>query len=196
MTRRGATATAQAIQIQRPRRWQAIQSQAHNHTRLAVRAAALLCLLVITACEATPSMKTPDASAPNPMQSLTETFSLQQVIEFIGQPFPASATGVEVTGKAALDTMVLARFDAPREDIPAYLAGLGLTIPLMTGYSPFFSVDPPYREAASWWSPPTAADTSGSFDGLYQQVGSKHYKVVVVGSDPNLATVYLQVYNT
>jgi hypothetical protein len=141
-------------------------------------------------------MITPLASERDPMQSLTETFSQEQAVAFIGQPFPASASEIYLVGEAALDTMVIARFSAPQQDIAAWLAGLGVTTPLDPGYSPFFSTDPPYSEASSWWAPPVAGDMPGDFSGLYQQVGQKHIKVVVVSPEDGAAIVYLQVYNT
>ncbi len=39
-------------------------------------------------------------------------------------------------------------------------------------------------------------DMAGDFSGLYQQVGQKHFKAVVVGPENGVATVFLQVYNT
>lgn len=141
-------------------------------------------------------MSTPLASDRDPLQSLTEPLSQEQAVAFIGLPFPPSASDIYLAGEAALDTMVIARFDAPQPDLAAWLAGLGVTSPLDPGYSPFFSADPPYRDAASWWMPPVAGDTADNFSGLYQQVGSKHYKVLVVGSQKGQVTVYLQVYNT
>lgn len=130
------------------------------------------------------------------MQSLTETFSQEQAVAFIGHPFPPSASDISLMGEAALDTMVIARFDAPLQDIAAYLAELGVTTPLEPGYSPFFSADPPFSDAASWWAPPVAGASPGDFSGLYQQVGQKHFKVAVVGPESSVATVFLQVYNT
>lgn len=156
----------------------------------------LLCLVVVTACEATPAMNTPQSSDRDPMQMLTETFSQEQAVAFIGQPFPPGASNLSLMGEAALDTMVIARFDAPRQEIAAYMAELGVTASLQPGYSPFFSADPPFGEAKPWWTPPIAGDLAGDFSGLYQQVGQKHIKVVVVGPESGAATVYLQVYNT
>lgn len=156
----------------------------------------VLSILALSACEATPTMNTPHATLSDPMEPLTETFSSEKAVAFIGQPFPASASNIYIAGEAALDTMVIARFDAPHQDVLTYLADLGVTSSLTPGSSSFFSSDTPYREAASWWSPPTAADTSGAFSGVYQQVGSKHYKVVIVDAQNGQATVYLQVYNT
>ncbi|GEM_PF-1983518 len=158
--------------------------------------AALLLALILVACVAPPSPDTTRAALRDSMQSLIEPLSQQQAIAFIGQPFPASASGVEVMGEAALDTMVVARFKAPRSDVLAYLADLGIPAPLTPGYSPFFSTDPPFAAAAGWWAPPTTADTAGDFSGLYQQVGSKHTKAAVVDAGDGQVTIYLQVYNT
>ncbi|QLQ06629.1 MAG: hypothetical protein HZY76_11660 [Anaerolineae bacterium] len=99
--------------------------------RLIATLALLLSLLSLTACAATP---TPDARReilPDPMRMLVQPFSPEEVIAFIGAPFPPSATGVQTMGEAALDTMVVARFEAPRSDVLTYLAGLGITEPLM-----------------------------------------------------------------
>jgi len=170
-------------------------ARAGDQVRWIATGAALLCLLTFAACVAPPSDRD-RAAAPDPMRPLVEPFSPEQAAAFIGQPFPASASGVEVMGEAALDTMVVARFEAPRPDVLAYLADLGITAPLTLGSSPFFSTDPPFAAAAGWWAPPTAADTAGDFSGLYQQVGSKHYKAAVVDAGDGQVTIYLQVYNT
>lgn len=151
--------------------------------------------VLLSACGLSRPAATPGPSERDPLAPLIETFSSEQTAEFIGQPFPAAATRVHVAGEAALDTMVIARFDLPTAELDAYLAALGLTEPLEPGHSPFFSADPPYPEAREWWSPPVDGD-SGDFSGLYQQVGDKHYKIVVVSPAPEQMTVYLQVYNT
>lgn len=130
------------------------------------------------------------------MEMLTQSLNREQAIDFVGHPFPSSAQDIHLLGEAALDTTVIARFDTPRQDVRAYLSNLGVTAPLELNYSPFFSPDPPFAGAASWWAPPVAGDTSGNFSGLYQQVGQKHFKVVVVGPENGTVTVYLQVYNT
>ena len=168
-------------------------------SRGSCRAKLLLALLLLigaaAGCGQWRDRSTPPAAARSDDMP-TETFSHEQVIAFIGQPFPANAGEIHTAGEAALDTMVIARFDAPRQDIAAWLAGLGVTTPLEPGYSPFFSADQPFSDAASWWAPPVASETPGGFSGLYQQVGQKHFKVAVVGPENGVATVYLQVYNT
>ncbi|MBE2235607.1 MAG: hypothetical protein IAE85_19100 [Anaerolinea sp.] len=141
-------------------------------------------------------MNTPPSSDRDPMQSLTETLSQEKAVAFIGQPFPPSASAIHLMGEAALDTMVIARFDVPRQDIAPWLAGLGVTASLEPAYSPFFSVGPPFSEASSWWAPPVAGAQTGDFSGLYQPIGQKHVKVAVVGPESGVVTVYLQVYNT
>lgn len=157
---------------------------------------ALLCLLSLAACVTIPAPDTRREILPDPMRMLVQPFSPEEVIAFIGAPFPPSATGVQTMGEAALDTMVVARFEAPRPDVLAYLADLGITEPLTPGSSPFFSAGPPYAEAAAWWTPPIAGDKTGNFSGLYQQVGSKHYNVALVDAGGGRAIVYLQVFNT
>lgn len=164
--------------------------------RLIATLALLLSLLSLAACAAIP---TPDARReilPDPMRMLVQSFSPEEVIAFIGQPFPPSASEIHLMGEAALDTAVIARFDIPRQDIAPWLAGLGVTAALEPAYSPFFSTRPPFGEASSWWAPPIAGDKTGNFSGLYQQVGSKHYNVALVDADGGRAIVYLQVYNT
>lgn len=160
-----------------------------GYVRLAAAGAALLCLLILAACAAPPAL-------PDPMRMLVQSFSPEEVIAFIGQPFPPSASEIHLMGEAALDTVVIARFDIPRQDIAPWLAGLGVTAALEPAYSPFFSTRPPFGEASSWWAPPIAGDKTGNFSGLYQQVGSKQYEVVVVEAEGDQVTVYLQVFNT
>lgn len=127
---------------------------------------------------------------------MTQTLDEAEVAAFIGAPFPESATGVATAGESALDTIVVARFEAPLPDVLAYLDGLGLTGPLQPGYSPFFSSESLIKGTEAWWSPPAVGDTTGNFSGLYQQSGPKYYNIVVVDSGGGRATVYMQVFNT
>lgn len=127
---------------------------------------------------------------------LSEPLYAQQAAAFIGQPFPAGATGLHVTGESALDTIVIARFDAPREDVVAWLADLGITEPLEPGYSPFHSSGPPLPEAADWWAPPAAGDLGSDFSGVHQQIGATYYNIVVRELENGMVRVHLQVYNT
>ena len=99
-------------------------------------------------------------------------------------------------GEAALDTMIIARFDAPGQETATWLVEIGLSAPPQAGFSPFFSIDPPLSAAKDWWAPPIAGTTAGDFRGISQQVGQKHFNVVVIGSESDQVTVYLQVYNT
>lgn len=168
-------------------------------SKLDCRAGLLLTFFLLIGAAAGCGQWTEHSTPPAAARSdgmLAETFSQEQVVAFIGRPFPASAGEIHTAGEAALDTMVIARFDAPRQDVAAWLAGLGVTAPLEPGYSPFFSADAPFSDAASWWAPPVAGETPGGFSGLYQQVGQKHFKVAVTGPESGPVTVYLQVYNT
>ncbi len=175
------------------------QAQTHDAVKLAALSRLvswLLMALLLTACEVTPTMQAPQETPTDPLRGLVQPLNQQAIIAFIGQPLPASATNVHATGEAALDTMVLVRFDLPRTDVAAYLAALGVTQPLAVGYTPFFSATAPLKEAADWWLPPNAEAATGAFSGADQQIGSKHYKVIVVNPDATIVTVYLQVFNT
>lgn len=166
-------------------------------TRVAVLA--VLCALglaLISVCAGSRIVGAPDRSGRTPLDALTKTFDAQEVVAFIGQPFPAGATDLHVTGESALDTIVIARFDAPREDIVAWLADLGITEPLVPGYSPFFSSDPPLDEAAGWWEPAAAGSEPPDYDGVYQRVSQKTFNVVVTPLENGLVRVHLQVFNT
>lgn len=127
---------------------------------------------------------------------LSEPLDAQQAAAFIGQPFPAGASGLHVAGESALDTIIVARFDAPRDAVVSWLADLGITEPLKPGYSPFFSSDPPLSEAADWWEAPAADSTETEYSGLYQQVEAKYYSVVVTPLENGLVRVHLGVHNT
>jgi hypothetical protein len=169
------------------------------HIRFHHRGPRLLAILALLSAVATgcgQSQGRQPSSAPRFDALLTESFSQEQVAAFIGQPFPPGATGLHVIGESALDTIVIARFDAPREDVVAWLADLGLTEPLKPGYSPFFSSDPPLSEAADWWEAPAADSTETEYSGLYQQVEAKYYSVVVTPLENGLVRVHLGVHNT
>lgn len=156
----------------------------------------LLIALLLTACEVMPTMQAPQQPSTDPLRGLAQPFNQQEIMAFVGQPLPGSATNVHLLGEAALDTMVIVRFDLPRTHLPGYLTALGLTLPLSANYTPFFSASPPLKEAADWWLPPNAEIATGTFDGADQQIGPKHYKVIVVNPDAAIVTVYLQVFNT
>jgi len=162
-------------------------------------ALATLCALglaMVSACAEARPTSTPVRSERNPLESLTEVFSTQEAVDFIGLPFPSGATELHVAGVAALDTMVIARFDAPRQEVVSWLAELGITTPLEPGHSPFYSAVPPLHQASSWWGPPTVGATSGDFSGVYQQVGPTHFNVVLEEVGNGIVTVHFQVFNT
>lgn len=166
-------------------------------TRVAVLA--VLCalgLVLISACAGSQPVDAPDRSGRTPLDALTKTFDAQAAVDFIGRPFPAGATELHVTGVAALDTMVVARFDAPPEDVAAWLAELGLTEPLKPGYSPFYSAAPLLSGTADWWAPPAAGSEPPDYDGVYQRVSQKTFNVVVTPLENGLVRVHLQVFNT
>ena len=152
--------------------------------------------LIGAACSDSRSTREPDPGGRVPFDFLSQPFGEQEAIAFIGSPLPAGATDVHVTGESALDTIVLARFDAPREDVVAWLAELGLTESLEPGYSPFYSSGPSLREAANWREAPPADSTEVDYSGLYQQVGAKYYSVVVTPLENGLVRVHLLVHNT
>lgn len=147
-------------------------------------------------CSDSRSERAPEQDGRVPFDFLSQPFGEQEAIAFIGSPLPAGATEVHVTGESALDTIVLARFDAPAEEVTTWLAELGLTGSLELGYSPFYTSDPPLGEAADWWEAPAADSTETEYSGLYQQVGAKYYSVVVTPLENGLVRVHLLVHNT
>ncbi|PKO23707.1 MAG: hypothetical protein CVU38_02435 [Chloroflexi bacterium HGW-Chloroflexi-1] len=116
----------------------------------------LIALVALTACEASPNMKKPETQTFDPMRFLTQQFDRKAVEQCIGQPMPASATEIHTMGEAALDTMVIARFNLPSSDLAAYLAALGVTEPLAPGDTPFLSTEAPFADATDWWQVPDA----------------------------------------
>lgn len=157
--------------------------------RIEVLVLLLIGLLCLTGCEAVEMMTNNNA-----IEDLSQRFSRAEVEAFIGAPIPASATNVFTAGEAALDTMVIARFDLPRGEVTAFLSAAGITSPLSDGYTPFFSGTPPYAEA-DWWQAPTPS-SSGSYQGVNEGVNGRVYNVVVVNPAADVVTVYLQVFNT
>lgn len=160
------------------------------------RLLAVLALLSAVALGCGQAQERQPSPAPRFDEPLTETFGQEQAADFIGQPFPTGATGLHVTGESALDTIVIARFDAPREDVVAWLADLGITEPLEPGYSPFYSSDPLLPGTADWWAPPAAGDLGSDFSGVHQQIGAKYYNIAVRELENGMVRVHLQVYNT
>jgi len=152
--------------------------------------------LIGAGCSYSRSERAPEQDGRVPFDFLSHPFNEQDAIAFIGRPLPAGATDVHVTGESALDTIVLVRFDAPLEEVTAWLAELGLTEPLESGYSPFYSSGPSLSEAADWWEPAAADSTGIDYSGLYQQVGAKYYSVVVTPLENGLVRVHLLAHNT
>lgn len=152
--------------------------------------------LIGAACSDSRSTREPDPGGRVPFEFLSQPFNEQEAIAFIGSPLPAGVTDVHVAGESALDTIVLVRFDAPREDVVAWLAELGITESLEPGYSPFYSSGPSLSEAADWWEAPPADSTEVDYSGLYQQVGAKYYSVVVTPLENGLVRVHLVAHNT
>ncbi|MFZ2361530.1 MAG: hypothetical protein WA040_19470 [Anaerolineae bacterium] len=170
-----------------------MNAQFHHRGR---RLLVVLALLSAVAMSCGQSQDRQPSPAPRFDELLAETFSHEQVVAFIGQPFPPGASELHAAGEAALDTMVIARFDAPGQETATWLAEIGVSAPPQAGFSPFFSIDPPLSAAKDWWAPPIAGTTAGDFRGISQQVGQKHFNVVVIWSESDQVTVYLQVYNT
>jgi len=147
-------------------------------------------------CSYSRSGRAPEQDGRVPFDFLSQPFNEQDAIAFTGSPLPAGATDVHVAGESALDTIVLVRFDAPLEEVTAWLADLDLTEPLEPGYSPFFSSGPSLSEAADWWEPAAADSTGIDYSGLYQQVGAKYYSIVVTPLENGLVRVHLVAHNT
>jgi len=93
--------------------------------------------LIGAGCSYSRSERASEQDGRVPFDFLSQPFNEQDAFAFIGSPLPAGATDVHVAGESALDTIVLVRFDAPLEEVTAWLAELGLTEPLEPGYSPF-----------------------------------------------------------
>ena len=148
------------------------------------------------ACSDSRSTRESDPGGRDPLDFLSQPFDEQEAIDFIGSPLPAGATGLHIAGESALDTIVVARFDAPQDDVTTWMADLGITEPLEPGHSPFYSADPPLAEAADWWAPPAAGSTTAEFSGVYQQIGAKYYYIVATELEDGRVRVHLQVHNT
>lgn len=116
----------------------------------------------------------------------------------MGFAIPAEATNVYTQGEAALDTMVIARFDLPTSDLDAWLPTLPITEALHTKETLFATQHAPYPEAEAWWQLDTLNLQRDQYRYVYQFVNSKSYKILVVQLQPSdqLLTIYLQVFNT
>lgn len=154
----------------------------------------LLAGILLSACEVIE--RTMNNPTDNPMTNLSQTFSRAEVEAFIGAPIPDSAADVHTAGEAALDTMVIARFDLPQSDLQPLLDNLGVSSALSSGYTPFFSSSPPYGEAADWWQVPEPNSTGTAYAGVNQPIDGKVYNVLVINPDADIVTVYMQVFNT
>lgn len=129
------------------------------------------------------------------IQDLTQQFDRAKVEAFVGVPFPDTASDVRIAGESALDTMVIARFELPEEDLYRFLDELGITEPLTPGNTVFFP-DAPLQEAESWWQVPDFGNTSAKYMSVYQRIDTKSYKILAAEQDTGLLTVTMQVFNT
>lgn len=124
---------------------------------------------------------------------LSSPLNEQEIIRFVGAPLPESASQVEMWGEAALDTMVILRFEMDANDVEAYLASLSLNDVLREGYTPFTNANAPY--SVDWWDVDTSALSQNAYRGLRGQNGNKFYNVLVI-STGEMTTLYIQVFNT
>lgn len=156
---------------------------------------ALSLFTVFTACEASDPMDTNQATFEAAMQGLTHQFDRAEVEAFIGVPFPDTATDVNTAGESALDTMVIAHFELPGEDLDLYLRELGITESLTPGNTVFFP-DAPFRDAEAWWQVPEFGTTAAEYRSVYQRIDMKSYKILVEEHDAGVVAVTIQVFNT
>lgn len=114
----------------------------------------LLIVLFLVLFAAACSIVNPDPRV-NPLAEMP-TPSRERVEGFIGAALPASASDVYTAEGGFQDTIMWVRFDLPPEDLPLFLAALGVTGELDPDSS-----DPTPHDA-EWWEPETAVVRAGA----------------------------------
>ncbi|XSG74995.1 hypothetical protein ACP8Y2_22760 [Herpetosiphon llansteffanensis] len=139
-----------------------------------------------------------DATVEAALRDLSSSLSRAEIEQFMGFTIPAEATNVHTQGEAALDTMVIARFDLPAAALDAWLTTLPITEPLQHTPDLFASLPAPYPEAKPWWQLDTLNLQPEQYRYAYQFINGKSYQILVVQLQPSdqLLTIYLQVFNT
>lgn len=116
------------------------------------------------------------------------TWRIQEVQSFLGATLPAEAGDVHFATQNQKTRIVWLRFALPAgNDLSPFLAQMGITDALRSGFTPFPAPNP--QEAAySWWDAPTATD----FAGLYDNTGQK---IIEILQDNARHLIFVRAYN-
>lgn len=157
----------------------------------------LLLSVALLGCQ-TRAQPAHDATVEAALRDLSSPLSRAEIEQFMGFAIPAEATNVHTQGEAALDTMVIARFDLPAVALDAWLTTVPITEPLQHTPDLFATLPAPYPEAESWWQLDSLNLQPDQYRYGYQFVNGKSYQILVVQLQPSdqLLTIYLQVFNT
>ncbi|MBM7844138.1 hypothetical protein [Herpetosiphon giganteus] len=157
----------------------------------------LLLSVALLGCQSR-AQPTHDATVESALRDLSSPLNCAEIEQFMGFAIPAEATNVHTQGEAALDTMVIARFDLPASALDAWLTNVPITEVLHTKETLFATQHAPYPEAEAWWQLDTLNLQPEQYRYVYQFVNGKSYKILVVQLQPSdqLLTIYLQVFNT
>lgn len=119
-----------------------------------------------------------------------------EVESFIGARIPFDAVNIYTAGEAALETIVLARFELPRENLVDFLSDLGASRTLNPDLFPFETTAAPIPEAADWWQLPE--NGAGDFSGLSEALpnGRELRLLAVTAADDERLTIFLQMFST
>ncbi|MFD3166672.1 hypothetical protein [Herpetosiphon sp. NSE202] len=157
----------------------------------------LLLSVALVGCQ-TRAQPNHDATVEAALRDLRSPLSRAEIEQFMGFAIPAEATNVHTQGEAALDTMVIARFDLPAVALDAWLTTVPITETLHTKETLFATQHAPYPEAESWWQLDSLNLQPEQYRYGYQFINGKSYQILVVQLQPSdqLLTIYLQVFNT
>jgi len=119
-----------------------------------------------------------------------------EVESFIGARIPFDAANIYTAGEAALETIVLARFDLPQDELVDFLTDLGASRTLNPDLFPFDSADAPIPEAADWWQLPQSG--AGAYSGLAQALPNDRHLLLLALPDAvgERVTIFLQMHST
>lgn len=117
-----------------------------------------------------------------------------EVESFIGARIPFGADNIYTAGEAALETIVLARFDLPQDELVDFLTDLGASRTLNPDLFPFDSAEAPIPDAADWWQPPQ----TGTYSGLAQALPNERELLLLALPDAggDHVTIFLQMHST
>ncbi|MCU0499857.1 MAG: hypothetical protein MUF87_21110 [Anaerolineae bacterium] len=129
--------------------------------------------LLLTACDGWQPSLTP--------------ISQTEVEAFIGAPLPTDARDLQATTTTGIDTLMVLRFDAPADQVDAWVNALGFTVEGRLNVPPWATSS---HDEITWWQP----YETESYVSYSELINGRSYKLVIVPQAADRVVVYLEVF--